>query len=142
LFGAEKTARRSASPLEVAMGTIGSAPWPNARAKRLRIYRLLANSFAPLFALALVVVVLRWTLPQFLQVLVTVWLAVAALFVVLAVPWLIVEAAFALGAIKCPSCGAPIDSSFTWVPRKCPGCGYDISAMAIDATSNNRWRGP
>jgi len=82
------------------------------------------------------------TLPQFLHVLVMVWLAVAAAFVVLAIPWLIVELAFVSGAIKCPSCGAAVYSSFTRVPSNCRSCGYDINAMTIGATSNNRWRGP
>src|SRR5947208_3704874 len=35
----------STSPLEVAVETLSFAPWMSARAKRLRIYRLLANSF-------------------------------------------------------------------------------------------------
>ena len=121
---------RSASPLEVAMAQFGSAPWSTARARRLRIYRLLANSFGPLLAVALLTIVLRWTFPPLLLAMVVVWMPVAALLVVLAVPWLLVSWGFALGAIKCPSCGVAFAPRFTlWVPKNCRSCGYDINAV-------------
>ena len=112
------------------MEQFSSAPWSTARARRLRIYRLLANSFGPLLAVALLTLVLRWTFPPLLPALVVVWMAVAALLVVLAVPWLLVSCGFALGAIKCPSCGVAFAPRFTlWVPKNCRSCGYDINAV-------------
>ena len=120
----------STSPLEVAMEQFGSAPWSTARARRLRIYRLLANSFGPLLAVALLTIVLRWTFPPLLLALVVVWMAVAGLLVVLAVPWLLVSWGFAFGAIKCPSCGVAFAPRFTlWVPKNCRSCGYDVNAI-------------
>ena len=130
---------RSTSSLEVAMEQSGSLP----RLRRLRSYRLLANSFAPLLAVALAVIVLRWMFPWLFSVLVLVWTADAFLLVVLAVPWLLVSWAFALGKIKCASCDAPFAFKFhLWVPKACQNCGYDITAPKNGATSNNRWRGP
>jgi hypothetical protein len=112
------------------------------RTRRLRIYRLLANSFWPLLAVALLVLVLRWTVPQLLSVLVVVWTADALFLVVLAVPWLLVSWALALGRIKCPSCDAPFVSKFhLWVPKTCQNCGYDVTAPKNGATSGNRWGG-
>ena len=99
------------------------------RARRLRIYRLLVNSFTPLLAIALLVVVLRWTVPPLLSLLVFVWTADAFLLAALAVPWLLVSWAFAFGKIKCPSCEGPFTSGFhLWVPKACQHCGYDITA--------------
>jgi len=101
----------------------------NDRARRLRSYRLLVNSFTPLLAIALLVVVLRWTVPPLLSLLVYVWTADAFLLAVLAVPWLLVSWALALGKIKCPACEAPFTSRFhLWVPKTCQHCGYDITA--------------
>ena len=143
--GADSAAQRgrSTSPLEAAM----EQPEPSlrlaSRARRLRIYRLLANSFGPLLAVALLAVVLRWSLPQLTAALVVIWLPVALLLVVLAVPWLVVSLGFASGLIKCPSCDVPLAPHFTlWIPKTCRNCGYDINAALVGATSNNRWRGP
>jgi hypothetical protein len=96
---------------------------------RLRIYRLLANSYIPLLVVALSVLVLRWTIPHLLSLLVIVWTADAILIVVLAIPWLLVSWAFSSGAIKCPSCGAAFATKFRlWVPRDCQNCGHDTAA--------------
>ena len=122
---------------------VSSAPWSAARAWRVLIYRLIANSFWPLFAIGIVTIVLRWTLPQLLPALIYVWLVVAGLLTVIAIPWLAVSIAFSSGTIKCPSCSAPFAPGFIlWVPRKCRNCGYDVMLRMGDATSNNRWRGP
>ena len=110
-----------------------------ARVRRLRTYRLLANAFAPLLAIALAVLVFRWMFPWLFSLLVYVWIADALLLIVLAVPWLLVSRAFALGRIKCPSCDAPFVSKLhLWVPKTCQSCGYDITAPKNGATSNNR----
>jgi len=107
------------------------------RVRRLRSYRLLANSFVPLLAVALLVLVLRYTVPQLLSVLLVVWTADAVLLVLLLVPWLLVSWALAYGKIKCPSCDAPFTSRFhLWVPKACQHCGYDVTR----APSDNRWR--
>src|SRR6266404_8253102 len=124
------------------MEQFGSAPSSTARARRLRIYRRLANSFGPLVAVALLTIVLRWTFPPLLPALVVVWMPVAALLVVLAVPWLLVSWGFALGAIKCPSCGVAFAPRFTCGSRRTVGVvGMTSTPLAIGATSNNRWRG-
>jgi hypothetical protein len=118
-----------------------SLPPLTARARRLRIYRLLANAFVPLLAVALAVLVFRWVFPWVFSLLVYVWTADAVLLVVLAIPWLLVSGAFALGRIKCPACDAPFASKFhLWIPKTCQACGYDITAPNR-ATSNNRSKG-
>jgi hypothetical protein len=114
-----------------------------ARVRRLRLYRLLANSFPALLALALAVVVFRWMFPWLFSALVFVWSAEGFLLVVLAVPLLVIRWALALGKIKCPACGAPFASRFQlWVPKACQTCGYDITAPHKGATSANRSKGP
>ena len=108
------------------------------RVLRLRNYRLLANSFAPLLAVALFVVVLRYTVPQLLSVLVVIWTADAFLLLLLAVPWLLLSWALAKGRIKCPSCNAAFASGFhLWVPKACQNCGYDVTRPP----ANGRRRG-
>jgi len=121
----------------------GFTPSLTARTRRLSLYRLIANSFAPLLAIALSVLVLRWTVPELFSVLVVIWTADAFLIVVLAIPWLLVTWAFISGAIKCPSCGAPFASKFhLWVPKACQSCGHDTAALRIGAASNGRWKAP
>ena len=121
----------------------GSAAGLIARTRRLRVYRLLANSFVPLIVIALAVLVVRWTVPHLLSLLIIVWTADASLIVVLAIPWLLVSWAFSSGAIKCPSCRAPFAPRFhLWVPKACQNWGHDAAASKIGAASNNRSGGP
>jgi len=121
----------------------GSLPGSSARVRRLRLYRLLANSFVTLLAFALLLLLLRWLFPWIFALLVLLWSADAILLVALAAPWLLVSSALALGRIECPSCAAPFTSRFhLWVPKTCQKCGYDITALPKGATSNNRWSGP
>jgi hypothetical protein len=116
-----------------------SLPPLTARVRRLRNYRLLANAFAPLVAVALAVLVFRWVFPWLFSLLVFVWTADAFLLAVLAIPWLLLSCAFALGRIKCPLCDAPFASKFhLWVPKACQSCGYDITAPKNRAISDNR----
>jgi hypothetical protein len=119
-----------------------SLPSLTSRVRRVRTYRLLANSFAPLLAVALAVLVFRWMFPWLFSVLFDLWTADALLLVVLAVPWLVVSWAFALGKIKCPSCDAPFAPGLhVWVPKTCGGCGYDITAAGSGPTSDERRKG-
>ena len=119
----------------------GSSPGLTARVRRLRIYRLLANSFPALLAVALAVLVFRWMFPWLFSALELIWTADAFLLVVLAAPWLLVSWGLALGKIKCPSCDAPFATKFhLWIPKNCQTCGYDITVPQNGA--NNRWRGP
>ena len=128
----------STSALEVAMEQSGSSPSLTARVRRLQLYRLLANSYPVLLALAFVVVAFRWMFPWLFSVLVFIWTVDAFLLVVLAVPWLIVRWALALGKIKCPSCGAPFATKFhLWAPKTCQTCRYDITAPHKGPTSDN-----
>jgi hypothetical protein len=120
----------------------GSLPSLTARVRRVRVYRLLANAFAPLLALALAVLVFRWMFPWLFSLLVLVWTADAFLLLVLAIPWLLVSGAFALGRIKCPSCDAAFASKFhLWVPKACQSCGYDITAHKSGTSSDDRGSG-
>jgi len=107
--------------------------------RRLRLYRLLANTFVILLAFALVLLLLRWLLPWIFALLVFLWTADAILLVALSVPWLLLASALALGRIVCPACHAPFTSRFRlWVPRACEKCGYDITAPPKSASSGNR----
>ena len=107
--------------------------------RRLRIYRLLANSYVPLLAVALALLVLRWIFPWLFSVLAIVWTADALLLILLAVPWLLVSWALASGKIRCPSCHAPFASKFhLWAPKACQNCRYDITApMSVPTSSGH-----
>jgi len=121
----------------------GSLPSLTTRVRRLRAYRLLANSFPALLAIALAVLVFRWMFSWLFSALVYIWIADAFLLIVLAAPWLVVSGALALGKIKCPACAAPFAAKFhLWVPKTCQACGYDITAPHSGATSSKRWRDP
>ena len=121
----------------------GSVSRLTVRVRHLRICRLVANSFPPLLAVALVVLVFRWMFPWLFSVLVVVWTADALLLVVLAVPWLLVSWAVASGKVKCPSCEAPFASKFhLWFPKACQGCGFDLTSPEKGTTADNRWRAP
>ena len=96
----------------------GSPPGLTARAWRLRIYRLFANSFPALLAVALAVVVFRRMFPWLFSALELIWTADAFLLAVLVAPWLLVSWGLALGKIKCPSCDGPFATKFhLWVPK-------------------------
>jgi hypothetical protein len=111
------------------MGQSGSLPSFSARVRRLRIYRLLANAFPALLAVAIAVLVFRWMFPRLFSALVFIWTADAWLLVLLVVPWLLVSWALALGKIKCPSCDAPFATKLHLrFPKTCQTCGYDITA--------------
>lgn len=131
------------SLLEVAMETPGFTPSLTARTRRLSVYRLVANSFVPLLAIALSVIVLRWVVPDLLSVLVVIWTADAFLIAVLVIPWLLVTWAFASGKIKCPLCDAPFVAKFhLWMPKACQNCGHDTGALKLGSTSNIGSRRP
>ena len=115
----------------------------SANVRRLRAYRVLANSYVPLLAIALSLLVFRWMFPWTFSVLAYVWAADAFLLVVLAVPWLLVSSALAFGKIKCPACDARFASKFhLWTPRACQSCGYDITIPANTAAAANRRKRP
>jgi hypothetical protein len=114
----------------------GSSSSLTARIRHLRAYRLLANSFPALLAVALAMIVFRWMFPWLFSALVVIWTADVFLLLLLAVPWFLVSWALATGKIKCPSCDGPFSRHFRlWVPKTCQTCGYDISAPHSSATS-------
>jgi len=114
-----------------------------ARVRRLRTYRLLANSYVPLLAITLALLVFRWIFPWLFSVLTYVWAADAFLLVLLAVPWLLVSSALAFGKIKCPACEGRFATAFhVWIPKACQSCGYDITIPTTSAASDNHRRGP
>lgn len=109
-----------------------SVPRLTARVRRLRIYRLLANSYVPLLAVAVVVLVFRLIFPRLFWVLAFIWTADAFLLGVVLVPWLLVSWTLSSGKIKCPSCNGPFAPKFhLWVPKDCQCCGYDITAPKV-----------
>jgi hypothetical protein len=100
-----------------------------ARLRRLRIYRLLANSYVPLLSVAVVVLVFRLIFPRLFSVLAFIWTADIFLLAVLVAPWLLVTWALSSGKLRCPSCNGPFAAKFhLWVPKACQCCGYDITA--------------
>lgn len=114
-----------------------------ANVRRLRAYRGLANSYVPLLAIALALLVFRWMFPWTFSVLAYVWAADAFLLVVLAVPWILVSSALAFGRIKCPACEARFASKFhLWVPKACQSCGYDITIPTNTAAADNHRKRP
>jgi hypothetical protein len=120
----------STSPLEVAVETFSFAPWMTARAKRLRLYRLVANSFWFLLGLILLANLLRWAIPQLGSILGYLFLPLGILMPLLGIPWLIISWGFSSGTIKCPSCDARFAPKFwPWVPKSCQNCHYDIYTL-------------
>ena len=102
-------------------------PWLAARAKRLRLYRLLAHSAWWFLGLILVANLLRWAIPQIGPILGYLFLPLSVLMVLLAIPWLLASWGFQFGLIKCPSCDARFAPKFPpWIPKACQNCGYDI----------------
>jgi hypothetical protein len=98
-----------------------------ARARRLRVYRFLANSGWILIALVLLPQVLGRVFPGMSDLAVFIWLPAGLLLLVLMVPWLLIVLGFQFGAIKCPSCEAPYATRSTlWIGSYCGNCGYDI----------------
>jgi hypothetical protein len=123
------------------METFGFAPWMTARAKRLRLYRLLGNSFWYYAAICLLAGFLRWALPQLSDTVGFAFVSFAALFAVLAIPWLIVSWGFQFGLIKCPSCA--LRPGFHRGSRR-PARIATMTSTHLDiaATSNQRLERP
>src|SRR3984957_12413222 len=125
------------------MPPLASSPPLAASTRRLRDYRLLVNTFAPLLTIVLAVLVFRWVFPWLFSVLIYIWAAAALLLVVFAVPWLLVWCAFALGRIKCPACDAPFAPRFCLcIPKTFRSCGFAGTASKHRAASNaaRPWR--
>jgi hypothetical protein len=107
-----------------------SAPWIAARAKRMRLYRLLVNSFWQLLLVVLLANLLRSEFPQLEPTLALLWVPFSFVFLPLAVCWFVIGAGFDFGLIKCPSCGQRFAPRFPpWVPKACQNCRYDIYAL-------------
>jgi hypothetical protein len=101
-----------------------------ARAKRLRLYRLVANSFWFLLGLILLANLMRWAIPQLGSILGYLFLPLGILMPLLGIPWLIISWGFSSGTIKCPSCDARFAPKFwPWVPKSCQNCHYDIYTL-------------
>ena len=119
-------------------------PWLAARARRLRVYRLIANIFWPLLALILFLNLVRWVWPSggatFAAI---VWLPFGLALWVLGIPWFLLNGGFQFGLIKCPSCDSRFASRFNlgWTPRVCQNCGFDIYTLR-HAPSNQRLERP
>jgi len=110
--------------------TYSFAPWMTARAKRLRLFRLVGNLFWYYLAICLLGGLLRWALPRLSDVVGYAFLPFGVLFGVLAIPWLLVSSGFQFGFIKCPSCDARYAPKFwPWIPKCCQNCRYDIYTL-------------
>jgi hypothetical protein len=106
------------------------------RARRLRTYRALINSFIPVVASLILLNRAFGPLPQ------SAW--------ILSLPWgvyltsyFVLSGGFLYGIIKCPSCDVRFASRFPpgWVPRRCQNCGFDIYTLH-HAPSNQRLERP
>jgi hypothetical protein len=110
--------------------TFSYLPWMAARARRLRLYRLLANSFWYWLVLLLFSRLLIWAVPQVRVTLGFILRPFALLLGLLVIPWLLISSGFQCGAIKCPSCDARFTPKFwPWIPKCCQNCRYDIYAL-------------
>ena len=127
------------------------SPWLAARAKRLRTYRALGNTFRLLLVtfvtLAVLDVYLRSFLPTPIHQAISwlIFITLAALLL-LFLTWILVGWRFTYGMMQCPSCDMPYGRGLNpitllWIPRNCPSCGFDIYTVR-HATSNNRSRVP
>src|SRR5579871_3631243 len=108
------------------------APWLAARARRLRVYRLITLSFWFFVAVGLAINVFRWALPIIpAAVWGIMWLPFGITFSVVALPWFVISTGFMYGGIKCPSCDSRFSQRFppAWVPRACQNCGFDIYTL-------------
>ena len=112
------------------METFSFTPWMTARAKRLRFYRLLGNSFWYYLTICFLAALLRWAFPRLGDMVGLALVPFAALFAVLVIPWLIVSWCFQFGPIKCPSCDKRFAPRFPpWIPKACQNCHYDIHTL-------------
>jgi hypothetical protein len=110
--------------------------WLASRARRLRIYRAIANIFWPSVAGILIVNLIRWALPPVgtaLELLLGVPFAIA--IGLLMIPWLLINWSFMFGLIKCPSCDSRFAPRITvgWIPRTCQSCRFDIYTLDHDS---------
>lgn len=96
-------------------------------AKKMRIYRLLANSFW-VFLLAIAVFQgLRWLFPGSAEVVAMLFMPFSLAMGVLLAPWFLISVAFTWGIIRCPCCDSRFKGVFAVVvPRVCSNCGFDI----------------
>lgn len=133
----------STSPLEVAM-EYSFTPWVAARARRLRLYRLLVNSFWFLIPVILVLNLLRLLFPAASPVLwAALWIPFGTAIYILAIPWLVTGVGFSWGMIKCPACDRRFTRGFSpWIPKTCQNCGFNIYTLDRGATSNQRLERP
>jgi hypothetical protein len=118
------------------MQEFGFSHWMAVRAKRLRFYRAIVNSFLFVAAVILLLSLSRRTLPP------SAW-GLALIWGFYLFSYFLLSCGFFYGIIKCPSCDVRFAPKFPpgWVPRRCQNCGFDVYTLQ-HATSNNRWRGP
>lgn len=121
-------------------------PWVAARARRLRLYRSLVNSFWLLIPVILVLNLLRWLLPSAgPMVWAALWIPFGLAIYILGIPWVITGAGFMWGLIRCPACDCRFAPRFAppkWIPNTCQHCGFNIYTLRRDATSNQRFERP
>jgi hypothetical protein len=120
-------------------------PWVAARARRLRLYRLLVNGFWLLIPVILFLNLLRWLFPGAPLVWGALWIPFALAIYVLGIPWVLAGSGFMWGFIKCPSCDCRFAPRFAppmWIPKTCQNCGFNIYTLDRGATSNHRLERP
>lgn len=108
------------------------APWLAARARRVRIYRRIVNTFWFGVALILALNLLRWIFPKISpQLIGAIWLPFGLAMYVWGPLWFACGFACMLGLFKCPSCDRQFTSrlSLIWFGRTCQNCHFDIYTL-------------
>ena len=112
------------------MEEFGFSHWMTVRARRLRVYRAIVNSFPFVVASIILLSLTLPALPPSAWVLTLFWGLYLFVYFALA-------CGFFYGIIKCASCDARFATRFPpgWVPRKCHNCAFDVYTLG-HATSN------
>ena len=114
-------------PEEIDSNTYSFKPWVAERAKRLRLWRRVAN-VAPFFVVWLVLTAVMGQLFPNAALLISLMFLVGAIAGLMLVPAFVSLAGFHFGLLKCPACEKRFASPFPlpWVPRACENCRFDI----------------
>lgn len=119
--------------LELAM-EYSFTPWIAARARRLRLYRILVNCFFwPLLSVILVINLARWLLPAVSPIVwAALWIPFALAMYIIGIPWFVAGAGFMWGLIKCHPVIVALHQSFRHP------CGFPRPARIVGSIST-RW---
>jgi hypothetical protein len=113
------------------------------RARKIRLYRALVNSFWILPVLIILLNVLRLVPSVSRDLILMLWAPFGLLMIIFGIPWFVTGVAFMWGMVKCPRCAKRwVTVPLPYIPRRCAHCNFDVVKGGSDSTSNNRWSGP